>query len=614
MENKKKAFNLIETWEDTNIELGLQLIKGNKELKKLATERYKPIYEAFGKKTIAGLKKLTSKWNKLKNMQKLSALMYWPKDVKFLPIDSIDLAANYRVNSWRESFVSNQISDTNLKVSGDLKVLKNIKTLNIEHNQFKTLPKNLANLSSLTHLYADDNELTELPDFICEMTSLEYIDIGQSYDIKKLPENIGNLSNLKILILAYCNVEELPTSFYNLTQLVALNLHSNPIGKNIQAVQKIMKALPNCKVSCNAANTIIAQQKIKPIDTEGITELNLKGKGLFEFPPELLAATDIEVLNLENNDFRELPAEIGRYKKLKKINIKGNRYLESLPDQFCELESLEELNIMDCRIKQLPEKFGQLKNLRKFFADGLGGLQDLPDSFNQLSNLEEFYCKNGDFKKIPEDMSALTAFKILKISYNTFYQQKAWTTLPALEQLKVEDSRRIKNAKELALSENFSKLLTLKKLSITSCDYNALFDGIENLVNLEELELSRCSSLLSLPIELYQLLKLQKLIVFVSQVSELNEAIGNLKELKHLTLRSNQLTTIPDTIGELTQLEHLNIQTNRLKILPDSIVNLKNLKNLYLFDNPLTKNKSYIKKLRKEMKWCKVHVKETYSL
>lgn len=73
--------------------------------------------------------------------------------------------------------------------------------------------------------------------------------------------------------------------------------------------------------------------------------------------------------------------------------------------------------------------------------------------------------------------------------------------------------------------------------------------------------------------------------------------IGNLSQLKYLSLNRNQLNTLPSEIGELTQLEQLDLGTNQLSELPSGLWNLSQLQDLVLDRNQLQNVPSEIENL-----------------
>ena len=85
----------------------------------------------------------------------------------------------------------------------------------------------------------------------------------------------------------------------------------------------------------------------------------------------------------------------------------------------------------------------------------------------------------------------------------------------------------------------------------------ARLNGTLTSVNL--LAISRS---LRLPLELFNLKRLQTLSIVSCGVNALPEAIGQLSSLNKLTLTGNQLTTLPESLGKLPKLSELVLHNN----------------------------------------------------
>lgn len=73
-----------------------------------------------------------------------------------------------------------------------------------------------------------------------------------------------------------------------------------------------------------------------------------------------------------------------------------------------------------------------------------------------------------------------------------------------------------------------------------------------------------------------------------SEFKDVQENIGELKNLEVLNLSGNSITRLPDSIGDLTNLKELYLDCNNLKNLPKTITKLINIEKLTLSDNPLS--------------------------
>lgn len=107
--------------------------------------------------------------------------------------------------------------------------------------------------------------------------------------------------------------------------------------------------------------------------------------------------------------------------------------------------------------------------------------------------------------------------------------------------------------------------------------------------NLIKLKLSFIhSNITKIPEAIFTLDNLEVLHVSNLETTEIQTAIGNLKNLKMLTVIQTQITTVPESISELTSLETLELEINHITHLPSSIGDMRSLRCINLMDNELT--------------------------
>ncbi|MBS30714.1 MAG: hypothetical protein CMG39_06095, partial [Candidatus Marinimicrobia bacterium] len=90
-----------------------------------------------------------------------------------------------------------------------------LSVLYANYNQLTHLPDNITNLENLFFLVLSFNEITSLPEEIGYLTNLYWLDMGYN-ELESLPESIGNLENLVYLWIFNNNLSTLPNSFCNL--------------------------------------------------------------------------------------------------------------------------------------------------------------------------------------------------------------------------------------------------------------------------------------------------------------------------------------------------------------------------------------------------------------
>ncbi|KAM0061949.1 putative virus X resistance protein-like, coiled-coil [Helianthus debilis subsp. tardiflorus] len=236
-------------------------------------------------------------------------------------------------------------------------------------------------------------DISEVPDFICSLKHLRYLNLSETL-IEKLPDNIGNLFNLQILMVCGCyELTKLPKSFLKLKNLRHFDFRGTsslmklPLGigklKSLQTLPKIvieeedggfaineLKGLNNlrgklsieglCKVQsemqANEAQLTLKRltklelnwgegsqhgtpqkevlEELKP-DREWLKELAVKSYGGIEFPkwvghPSFHRLVDVSISDCKN--CTSLPP-LGQLPSLKEL------YISSMPNvKFIGLE------------------------------------------------------------------------------------------------------------------------------------------------------------------------------------------------------------------------------------------------------------------------------------
>lgn len=128
-------------------------------------------------------------------------------------------------------------------------------------------------------------------------------------------------------------------------------------------------------------NNILAIQLLEgnPKLMREITELDLSGSELEEFPTWIFSLEYLEILKLAYNAIQEIPPQIAKLQKLKKLDLFQNK-IKDISPKIGQLKNLEELNLRHNKFRHLPDEIAQLENLEILW------LQD-------ISSQEEFRIK-----------------------------------------------------------------------------------------------------------------------------------------------------------------------------------------------------------------------------
>jgi len=141
----------------------------------------------------------------------------------------------------------------------------------------------------------------------------------------------------------------------------------------------------------------------------------------------------------------------------------------------------------------------------------------------------------------------------------------------------------VEELRQHANDPNLAPLVT--RVYLYGKNLTTLPPEIGNLKNLKTLSLN-WNQLTTLPPEIGKLINLEDLYLNNNQLTTLPPEIGNLKKLKELILSHNQLTTLPPEIGNLKNLNYLALYDTLITTIPLEIGKLKKLKGLNLDKNP----------------------------
>ncbi len=98
--------------------------------------------------------------------------------------------------------------------------------------------------------------------------------------------------------------------------------------------------------------------------------LDLSGRGLDKIPGDVFSRTNIQELDVSNNNLTgAIQAEIRNLANLRVLNASNNQ-MTGIPAEIGQLEKLEVLNLSNNKLTGLPQELGNLKNLKTLNLSG----------------------------------------------------------------------------------------------------------------------------------------------------------------------------------------------------------------------------------------------------
>ncbi|XP_077987035.1 uncharacterized protein LOC144441353 [Glandiceps talaboti] len=262
---------------------------------------------------------------------------------------------------------------------------------------------------------------------------------------------------------------------------------------------------------------------------EDLSMLNLGETQITEVPSEL---TEITILQMNGNQLRNIPQDIGKLTKLQELNIANTQITETPPELY-KLKNLTSLDMSNNQLKCIPEDIGNLKKLQKLDVTA-NQVEIIPIRLFKLKELNELHMDDNTIYIIPEGIGKLRALKKLSLGKN--------------------------NIKELPLD---------------------IFD----LKELTELDMHE-NKLTTIPQDICKLKKLRRVNFQANQIKNVPLDLFAMQNLTELNMSGNQMKMIPSNISE--KLRVLRLSDNSIRYLNNAVLTqASKLEELSLDGNPL---------------------------
>ncbi|MBD2157358.1 COR domain-containing protein [Leptolyngbya sp. FACHB-16] len=239
-----------------------------------------------------------------------------------------------------------------------------------------------------------------------------------------------------------------------------------------------------------------AERRIEAAFQEGATELDLSGLGLTEVPEAIASLTQLQSLNLSNNELTELKAIVS-LTQLQELNLSNNELTE-LPEAIASFTQLQELYLIDNQLTELPEAIVSLTQLQLLELSD-NQFVELPNVIASLTQLKTLVLNANNLTSLPEWICILIQLKHLAVGGNKL------SSLPnSLKELTEIERLYIWGNQFKVVPKEFSYLSKLKILNLSSLELIKVPEQVEELAELKVLLLNE-NYIVDLPIFLHQL-------------------------------------------------------------------------------------------------------------
>ncbi|PIN26016.1 Serine/threonine protein kinase [Handroanthus impetiginosus] len=306
-------------------------------------------------------------------------------------------------------------------------------------------------MPNLQCLYFFMNNLSGfIPDSISNASKLAKLDLSANSFTGFIPESLGNLEFLEVLYLGY-NKFINPSSTSELTfltfltkcrRLKDLQIGGNPLGGKLPA------SIGN--FSSTLENFLASKSKIQ-------------GK----IPEEIGNLSSLANLRLSYNEFTGyIPKTVIGLRKLQQLHLRNNKIRGFIPDEICSLESLGSLILHHNQFfGAIPSCLGNMTSLR-FLELAFNRLNSsLPASIWSLGDILVFNVSSNMFNgPLPQELGNLKVVALIDLSMNNFSGEIPATIggLQSLINLSLAYNRL-----EGPIPDSLSKALSLESLDLS---------------------------------------------------------------------------------------------------------------------------------------------------
>ncbi|MED6215915.1 hypothetical protein PIB30_002602 [Stylosanthes scabra] len=422
-----------------------------------------------------------------------------------------------------ESLRTSLYNDDLLSMERIASKFKHLRVLSFR--KLDVLPDSIGELIHLRYLNLSWTHINRLPESLCNLHNLQTLILHECTRLTMLPSGMHNLENLQHLDLRKTSLEEMPGKMRKLEQLHILSFFI--VGKredngicelgglsNLHGSLEIKK-LENIVDVCEAKNARI-------MDKTHIDELCL----------EWCSGDDmVSNTQTERDILRSLQPHIG----LKELNIK--RYKGTIFSDWlgnCSYNNMTSLALESCKNCCMLPSLGQLPSLKSLCIQGFDQLACIGDEFykNEYDHSLQIApfpsLESLEFHDMPcweewylPDSEAFPQLKRLQITNCPML--KGDVVNHVLMRI-ISSSSNVSNVRKIVIGEvqegqPKDMSLNLDRLSITGCEdvvestFTAMIN-INHLAWLQEIQISGCSSAVSLKDSSLLPKSLQKLTIF----------------------------------------------------------------------------------------------------
>ncbi|XP_018501226.2 putative disease resistance RPP13-like protein 1 [Pyrus x bretschneideri] len=393
-----------------------------------------------------------------------------------------------------------------------LPVLPYLRVLKLEDRDIVELPSSIGDLKQLRHLDVSRTPITELPGKVCNLYNLQTLLLEYCDRLIQLPSELGRLINLRHLNIRGTKIKQMPAGMCNLKNLQTLSdfVVDKQTGQRIGELKELQHLRQDLTIS-----------GVGNIDHEGnALEADIMSNKEYLDKLVLTWGRGYDTSNHDPENDREVLNNLQPHTNLKQLEIISYGGLE-FPGWLADpsFSKLSHIVLKDCKHCRLLPPLGQLRFLKNLYIQGINNVVEIDSEFYgndaPFIALEKLYLRKmwncqkwlyydgsrGNTTILFPNLRELELSRCPKLTEIVPLEK-----LPRLERVKLRDLESFSGSLAHVESE-CPKFVSLVHLEIENCPNFVCFpDGGMDAPKLEELCISECKKLRSLPDQMHTLL------------------------------------------------------------------------------------------------------------